>query len=191
VEFIPSPQKPGKFRVICVAQVALRKGHQYLLRAWKQLKFPDAELHCYGLIVPEVLEALNRINAPNVYFHGSVGKVELIRALQGSSAFVLASVEEGFAVSVLEGLACGLPVIATNATGAEGVITSGKNGLLAASGNVEELCVNLEKLYHDTDLQRHLGAGARELVETRYNWTSYVEELIRFYDVVWEEKNLE
>ena len=180
-DFTPAPSPPDKFRVICVAQVALRKGHQYLLRAWKKLGFPDAELHCYGMIDPAVHAKLLEIGARGVFFHGSVPKAELIAALRQSSVFVLPTVEEGFAVSILEALACGLPVVTTSHSGAEGVLKDGESGFILPPRNVDELAAVLERLHQSPELRASIGANGRRLVEKNLNWEVYADRLCQFY----------
>jgi len=180
-EFTPAPAPPDKFRVICVAQVALRKGHQYLLRAWKKLGLPNAELHCYGFIDRTVHAKLIEIGARDVFFHGSVPKPELIAALRQSSLFVLPTVEEGFAFAISEALACGLPVVTTSHSGAEGVLEHGESGFILPPRNVEELAAVIENLYRNPDLRASVGASGRKLVEHHLNWRVYADRLCDFY----------
>jgi glycosyltransferase involved in cell wall biosynthesis len=183
-QFVPGIKNSNKFRVICVAQVALRKGHQYLLRAWKKLNLPNAELHCYGFIDDKVLSALKKIDASNVFFHGSIPKSNLIHEIQNSSVFILPTVEEGFAVSVLEGLACGIPVITTVNSGAEGVITHEKDGMLIRPRSVDDIQDAILKLYENEELRLLMGKNGRILVEGQFNWGNYVKRLIEFYKIV-------
>lgn len=180
-EFLPASTPPDKFKVICVAQVALRKGHQYLLRAWKKLNLPGAELHCYGIIDPAVHAKLLAIGAPNVFFHGSVPKPDLIAALQQSSVFVLPSVEEGFAFAISEALSCALPVVTTSHSGAEGVIENGVSGFILQPRDVDALALTLETLYRDPVLRATVGANGRKLVENQLNWPWYADRLCDFY----------
>ncbi len=180
-DFTPAAAAPEKFRVICVAQVALRKGHQYLLRAWKKLDLPGAELHCYGFIDPAVHAKLIEVGVANVFFHGSVPKAELVAALRQSSVFVLATVEEGFAVSILEALACGLPVITTTHSGAEGVMTDGESGYILPPRDADALAAAIERLYQSPELRATLGQNARRLAEGQLNWGRYADRLCDFY----------
>jgi glycosyltransferase involved in cell wall biosynthesis len=181
VKEVARPKERIGFRAVCVAQVSVRKGHQYLLRAWKELSLPDAELHCYGIVEKEVYQALLRIGARNVIFHGPIGKKAVISALQEADVFILPTVEEGFAVAILEAMACGVPILTTSASGADGVITHGVEGFIVPPSDSKTLAVHLEMLYKSKELRLEMGVSGRDLTVSRQSWKRYAENLIEIY----------
>jgi glycosyltransferase involved in cell wall biosynthesis len=183
-DFRPGPERDGHrwpFRVICCGLVTPRKGPHHLLRAWKQLTLPDAELHFFGQVDREIMPRLLAIGAANAHFHGSVDRATLIRELQGSDLFVLPTVEDGFGVVILEAMACGLPVITTENSGGPDVITDGQEGFVVPVRSAGQLAEKIGRLYRDRELARAMGRAARQRVETRPDWRGYAGQLIAHY----------
>jgi glycosyltransferase involved in cell wall biosynthesis len=183
-EFHPGIKKGKDFKVVCMAQISARKGHYYLLQAWKKLGLKDAELHCYGYFDRDVIKALQRLNVPNVYFHGSVSKPEVIAALQGAHLAVLPTVEDGFGVVILEALAAGLPVVTTTHSGGSEVIENGYEGFVVAPKSVEALAGKILYFYENRDAAREMGQAARKKVEAGWDWEAYTDRLLEIYERV-------
>jgi glycosyltransferase involved in cell wall biosynthesis len=95
--------------------------------------------------------------------------------------FLLTSANEGAPVVVIESLAAGVPVVATDAGGTASVIDAGETGLLAPVGAVEELQANVERLREDGALRTSLGElGARRMRE-RFSVERMVDDTERLY----------
>lgn len=169
------------FRVVVSGQVTPRKGIQYLLRAWKTLRLPDAELHFFGAMQRDVMPALRQIGASNVHFHGAVSRNKLIAEMQQSDLLVLPTVEDGFGIVILEALACGLPVIATVNSGGPDLLADGRAGFVVPIRSVEHLAEKIEWCYRYRDEAEEMGRAGRILVEDKYTWEGYAEKLIAYY----------
>jgi glycosyltransferase involved in cell wall biosynthesis len=180
-DFQPNPALRGKFKAVCMAQITPRKGHVYLLEAWKKLALPDAELHCYGYYDREVLQALQSMGVPNVFFHGSVPKVQVIRALQEANVFVLPTIDDGFGVVILEAMAAGLPVITTEHSGGVEIIDEGVNGYVLPIRRSDLLAERLLELYRDPEKAAGMGRAARQKVEKGQSWQDYAARMIAIY----------
>jgi glycosyltransferase involved in cell wall biosynthesis len=179
-EFRPDGGQNGKiFKVVCMAQISARKGHYYLLQAWKRLGLKEAELHCYGYWDRDVL------NVPNVHFHGSVSKQEVITALQTATLAVLPTIEDGFGVVILEAMATGLPVVATTSSGGSEVIEDGREGFVVPARNVETLAEKILYFYQNRTTANEMGQAARRKVESGWSWEAYTEKLLEIYARVW------
>jgi glycosyltransferase involved in cell wall biosynthesis len=84
------------------------------------------------------------------------------RVLTDSSVLVVPSLVEGFPLSLLEGMACGLAVVSADASaGVRELIDDGVNGLLAIRGDAADLARQLGRVLADAELRRALGAAAR------------------------------
>lgn len=111
------PGRRRRPRIVCVAQISLRKGIPFLLRAVRGL---DVDL----VIVGNVFDRRIVAAAPgNVTLLGALPPAELAREYARADAFVLPTIEDAFGLVVTEAVSSGLPVITTSAAGAAEVLT--------------------------------------------------------------------
>ncbi len=102
-----------------------------------------------------------------VWFPGS--RSDIPDVLRSIDLFVLPSLNEGMSNTILEAMASGLPVVATNVGGNPELVEPGATGALFASRDVGQLARAIETYMNRPDLRRTHGATARQLVETRYS----------------------
>jgi glycosyltransferase involved in cell wall biosynthesis len=119
---------------------------------------------------------------------GLFGRVELVGAradiselLARSDVFVLSSRSEGFPVSILEAMAAGLPVVATNVGGVAEAVEDGETGLLVPAADPEALARALERLVSHADLRRRLGAAGRARALRLFDVTRYRAAYVELY----------
>ncbi len=103
--------------------------------------------------------------------HGLSGDVLMLgrrtdvpRLLKTADVFLFCSRTEGLPNALLEAMAAGLPIVATDVPGCRDLIVHGRTGLLAAKGRPDEIAANLAVLLADADLARRLGLEARRWV---------------------------
>jgi len=102
--------------------------------------------------------------------------------LTEADIFILASHSEGRPNVVLEAMAAGLPVIATNIEGINELIAHNENGLLFRDGSVGELTRYLESLSKDAKLRAELGRKARRfIVERNLSWSNTASRYSELY----------
>jgi len=158
-----------RFVALMVAHLIAEKGADVLLRAASKLP-----ADCVVWVVgdgPEAdrLRALARELAidERVLFLGDRGKVQ--HFMQAADCLVCPSLwDEAAGLVNLEGLACGLPVVASRVGGIPEIVDDGRTGLLFARGNVDELTAALERLRADAELRAHMGREARCVALERY-----------------------
>src|SRR6202030_1722227 len=88
-----------------------------------------------------------------------------------SDAVVLASAREQFGQALIEGMACGLPAIATRSLGPEAVIQDGVTGWLTRAGHELALAAALVEAIGDVRERRRRGERARRSVSARFAWS--------------------
>lgn len=161
------------FEVLFAGQVSLRKGIPYLLEAFSQLKHPGKRLTVVGSVQDDVRSLLAKLPTENVTFLGSIPQSELAKRMSRSHVLVLPSVEEGLALVQGQAMACGCPVIATAATGAEDLFTDGVEGFILADTNVEALALRMQQLVEDPDLRQSMSNASLSRVATIGGWNRY------------------
>ena len=99
-----------------------------------------------------------------------VGKDKLREYLSKCSVFVLPSLFECMPVTLLEAMASGKPVIASDIPGPKDIITQRYDGFLFEKGNVEELKKYLGIIFDDKKLRKRIRENARKTVEEKYTF---------------------
>lgn len=161
------------FEVLFAGQVSLRKGIPYLLEAFARLKHSHKHLTIVGSVQNDVRELLGRLPQENVTFTGSIPQTELAKKMSASHLLVLPSVEEGLALVQGQAMACGCPILATAATGAEDLFTDGVEGFIVADRDVDALASRLQQVADDPALQQRLSEASLLRVKTLGGWDQY------------------
>jgi len=170
-------EESDKFIVLFVGQVCLRKGVQYLLKAWKELNLKDSELRVCGKITPEFEKCVKKYKNDNVKFLGFVKDV--LEEYKKASVFCFPSIEEGSALVTYEAMAVGLPLIVTYNSGS--VARDGKDGFVIPIRDVKALKEKILYFYENPEEIRRMGRNARKHVE-KYTWERYGERLVKFFE---------
>lgn len=102
------------------------------------------------------------------------------KELKKSDIYVMSSNYEGLPLSILEAMACGLPIIATNVGGIPEVVTNNKNGILVDVGNKKQLIDALRKIIYDYNLRSIMGKFSLEMSK-KYNIQNMTSEYEKLY----------
>jgi glycosyltransferase involved in cell wall biosynthesis len=176
---LPPVRQP--FRVCYVGRVEIAKGIPYLLQAWKRLALPNAELLLIGEITPEMNGIFKRFALDTVRCTGILSRAQVAEWLQRSHLMAFPSVNEGLARVILESMATGLPVVATDLSGAKDCITSGVDGTVVPARDVHALAEAILSHYNDPEKAAAMGRAARTKVEQNFTVEHYVERMIGVY----------
>jgi len=114
------------------------------------------------------------------HFIGRCERVAELLAL--SDACVLSSKAEGFSNSILEYMAAGRPVVATDVGGAREVIIEGETGYLVSAGDDEAMAARLIALLTDEERARRMGARGREIVEQKFSAAAQLANTESLYE---------
>ena len=101
-----------------------------------------------------------------------------------ADALVLCSETENAPLTILEGMSCGLPIIATNVGGIPEQVQDGKNGFIVPVKHPEEIAETALKLNADENLLAVMGANARKTVLERYTKDKVIKEYIEVYESI-------
>jgi len=177
----PQPKERSLFRACFVGRVELAKGAGYLLQAWKRLALPNAELVLVGQVRPEMREMLRTHADSTVRTLGGVYGPALAERYRESDVFVFPSVNEGLAQVLLEAMSSGLPVVASDYSGADDLLTEGKDGFIVPVRDVDRLAEAILWCYQHREETRAMGRAARAKVETQLTLEHYNQRQIAMY----------
>jgi starch synthase len=163
-----SPQAGCTF--LFAGGVTQRKGIGYLLRAWARIRRPGWKLQLLGALPRRLGPLADDLKLEGVEHVGRVGHSEMPARMAEADVFVFPSLFEGSAVVTYEALACGLPSIATAASGT--VARDGVEGYLVPSRDVDALALRMERLGLDPALRARMSIAARRRAE-EFDWPRY------------------
>ena len=110
--------------------------------------------------------------------------------LQCADILVMPSVSEGMSNALLEAMACGLAVIATNIAGNNEVVAHLRNGVLIEPRNARQLAEALLYVLGDAELASRLGQEARKTVEEGYSLDQVVDQYMELYQSLASDKQI-
>jgi dTDP-4-amino-4,6-dideoxygalactose transaminase/glycosyltransferase involved in cell wall biosynthesis len=171
-------------RILAIARFVEKKGLADLIEAFRRLRGThDAELHLIGRGPEE--QSLRRAAAgiPDVHFLGAQPEPKCREAYASADIFASPCIQasdgdaDGIPTTVLEAMACGLPVVVSDLLSAGCYVRDGVEGLLVPPGNPERLEAALAALCDEPGLRDRLGNNARRQVEALCNLEHNVERL--------------
>lgn len=116
----------------------------------------------------------------NVNFLGYVSEIEKYSYYKSADVCVFPSIYEPFGIVLLEAMACGKPVVASNVGGIPFVVEEGKTGLLFESGNIEDLADKIMTILENEKLREKMGEAGRERAK-EFTWDKIAERTVEVY----------
>lgn len=115
----------------------------------------------------------------NVRFFNMIDDADLVDYYNYCDVCVLPSIDqsEAFGLVLLEAMACGKPVIASNLPGVRSVFKNNEQGLLAKPNDVKDLADKLKIILSDNTLAKRMGESAKALVKSKYTWKKVADRL--------------
>ncbi len=169
--------------VLYVGRLAPKKGVEYLIQAMADI---DEPLTIVGDgSERQRLERLAAETDTEVTFEGEVDPNDVHHYYESAAVFVLSSTEgEGMPNAVLEAMAWGLPVVATDSGGLPTLIDDGYNGYLVSMRDPSGLANRIQKLLADENIRAELGQNARTYVSEHHSWDALCSEVETYYQRV-------
>ncbi|MEI6045914.1 MAG: glycosyltransferase [Chloroflexota bacterium] len=174
---------PDEAILLCVGRLVYKKGFEYALRAMPLIlaEYPKAQLVIAGKgdLEGELKALAAQLNLTDrVRFEGAVPHNRLPEYLAACDLFLLPSViddsgnVDGLPNTLLEALAAGRPVVASNVAGVPLAVEDGVNGQLVAQRDPVALAAAIKELLNDSARCEQFSLAARAKIETELNWTA-------------------
>jgi len=175
--------KENEVVITCVAELIERKNHGFLLDAWGKLAEQYLNVHLLLVGKGEKMGVLQRKvkdeQLPRVYFLGFRRDVSQI--LRETEIAILVSKHEGLPKCIMEAMAMGLPVVASNVRGNRDLVEDGQTGFLVELGDISGLAQALERLILDRELRHEMGAAGQKKIQD-YSLEKVLAEMDSIYD---------
>lgn len=185
--FTPSQKKPEEFTIISTSRLEKRKGLEFLVEGFgkfcKQYKVGKLILIGGGDQESKLREISHDLDVEGaVEFVGVLDLGKLPRWYQKADVFSLPSFNEGMSNSLLEAIASGLAIVATD-TGGTKELVDDSNGIIVGKGCSEDILKALEKLHKDRELLDLMKERSREKA-LMMSWVNMAEQYLEVYKKV-------
>jgi glycosyltransferase involved in cell wall biosynthesis len=173
--------------LISVGALRERKGFKYLIRAMDQVveMNNNVVLNIFGegprrqYLEKKISElGLDK----NVVLHGRVTQDKLKQYLRSAVCFIHPTLSEGYPHVRLEAMASGCPVIGTNVTGAEEMITHNENGYIVNKANSDQIARHIQKLLNNFGTVEKFSKKGREYVENNHDYDQIGQQYRKVYN---------
>ena len=163
------------------------KGLAELVAAWEPIcaRWPNARLWLAGE-GPCQAQLIEQIDARNLS-----GRVVLAGVFDSTDELLAAADllvspgrEDGMSLSLLEAMAAGLPVVATDIPGNRDFVADGRHGLLVPAADVDSLSAAVHRLLDEPELAARLGAAARDRAKRRFSLAGMAAEHLRLFEAL-------
>ena len=190
--FTPAPQRAtnGLVRLLYVGRFNVFKNVETLVEAvgkLSQMDEGDFELNLVGEgeqrpVLESMVSELGLTRQVN--FVGWVARDQIADHYRRADVFVTATTWEGMPNTVLEAMACGLPIVGTQASGLHELVHDGLNGYLVPTKDPKALAQALARVMGDGYERRRMGRESRKLAEREFAWEYIAEQYVRVYERV-------
>jgi len=176
----------GKQNILFLGRLERRKGLIYLIKAYQQVKqeIPNSRLIIAGpgtRLRKPYEKWIKNHGLEDVVFVGYISEDDKPRYYKTADVYCSpATSRESFGIVLLEAMAVGTPVVASNIDGYNGVITHGEDGLLVPPRDTASLARTLITVLSDEALRQKLAARARITTE-EYSWERVAKKVFDYY----------
>lgn len=176
----------GEKMVLCVGRLVPQKGIEYFIRAIPSIisSFPEAKF----IIVGEgwsrdALEAEARATGHRgkIRFTGFVSDKEVVNLMTSADVLVVPSIYEPFGIVALEGMATGIPVVASHVGGLAEVIEHDRTGVFVYPRSPDSIAWGIGKVLSDPSYAKWLTGNAKDKLEKDYSWEAVARKTVEVY----------
>ena len=172
--------------IVWVGRFVPEKGLSYLLKAMPKVihDVPNSHLLLVGdgVCKSELKQITTQLNiTDHIEFLGTVNREKVASILSKAMIFAFPSLQEGLPFSILEAMACGVPVVGSNIPGIASIVDHNVTGLLFPPKDVERLAKDIVVLLKNSELNQQMGIYSRSKVLKKYTWKKNSEALNGIY----------
>jgi len=183
-QFSPSDEDRSKFQILWVGRFVPGKGVEYLIDAFAKIKrnYYNIKLLMIGTgpLKNDVIKQIEALDlSGNVIIKDFVPNSEIPELYRNSDLFVLPSLEEGVPRTILEAMACGVPVVCTNLPQLDKIVKD--CGIVVPVKDSEALATSIEDILSNIPKKKMLGQNGRERVVKNYSWNDTVIKTVELY----------
>ena len=167
--------KPTKPYCLMLATYEPRKGHIYLLNAFKDVvkNFDDVQLKIFGHGQAEekkqVSDEISKLNLRDRVILGDFEPQKNKLIANAAILVVPSQAFESFGLTIIEAMACGVPVVTTDVGGMPEVLGNSNAGYVCSKDNYKEFALAIETILDDSELASTLGKNGRAAFEDRFS----------------------
>jgi glycogen(starch) synthase len=179
--------------VLYVGRLVPQKGIEYLIRAMPRVRgrFPESKFVIVGEgwmrghleWLADQAGQRGRVN-----FTGFISDSDLVALTKSADVMVVPSVYEPFGIVALEGMAAGVPVVASQVGGLAEVVEHEKTGVWAYPRSPESIAWGIERVLSDWGFRDWLVKNGHEAIKTRFSWAAVAKQTAEIYKRVLGEK---
>lgn len=171
---------PNKLTLLSVGELNKNKNHNFVIEAIKEIDNIQYLIAGEGSLYNELVETIEEQNlSDKVTLLGF--RKDIPSILKNVDVFVFPSNREGLPASIIEAMAAGVPVIASDIRGNKDLITDMETGILYKKNSKEELMKAIEIL-KDKDFRKRMGKSAQEKSE-KFDISLILKEQLRIYEI--------
>jgi glycosyltransferase involved in cell wall biosynthesis len=167
-----------------IGAMSPQKDHDLFVRAAAVLHAEMPATHFVlvgeGFLRPQISARIRELELDRC-FHLAGFRHDVRPALAAFDLFVLSSYNEGMAWVLLEALACGLPIVATDVSGTRACLDQGVNGLIVPPREATALSSGISDLLADAPLRRRMGENSRRIAEERFDAQEMLTDTLKIF----------
>ena len=182
---------PDDKLVLYIGRLVPQKGVEYLIKAIPLISQKINNVH-FNIIGDgwsrNYLENLanSTLHGKKIKFLGFIPDSEVVDLFLIADVLVIPSIYEPFGIVALEGMAAGVPVIATNVGGLAEIIDHDQTGVLVSVENPNSIAWGVNKVISNPEYSRWLIQNAKKKVRNLYSWSGVAKKTIKIYDEICE-----
>ncbi len=176
---------PDSRIVLFIGRLVPQKGVEYLIKATPKIvsNHPNAYIVIVGDgWLKEHLLSLALSIKHKISFLGFLSDSELIELILSSDVLVVPSIYEPFGIVALEGMAAGVPVVASNVGGLAEIIEHDRTGVLVYTGDANSIAWGVNRILSDSNYARWLVENAKRKVQEIYSWDAVASRTVEVYE---------
>ena len=154
-----------------------RKGLHLLMQVLEGISDPDILLCAIG-------KGKESVNEKIIYLGKILDENKMALAYSSANLFVIPSLEDNLPNTVLEAMACGIPVVGFNTGGIPEMVINGENGYIVEKANVDEMKNNIFQLVNNKDLLVKFASKNRERIVLLYSLEKQAKEYLHLYQKI-------